>query len=246
MQHGQLILKNRYLLHQFLALNSQFLVHGNILDNDISKVISSRIELAVATEDVLFGKLLEGYEARVGGDCQFLRLGPKLAAPGPIIHGVQLSKKAQIAGIEANLLVGARHSEVFARAVEADRERIARYVPFAEFLSSLALTVVVVESLVPASNEQIRILVLRCNRRPLHTPNRSRQLHLVLNQLKTTFSSRFLCLNERVPLIDPKANVCPSADHPEEIIFSLNFSLGISFFPGMKSAKSAAPPLKSS
>jgi len=30
------------------------------------------------------------------------------------------------------------------------------------------------------------------------------------------------------------------------MIFSLNFYLGISFLPGMKSAKSAAPPEKSS
>jgi hypothetical protein len=43
--------------------------------------------------------------------------------------------------------------------------------------------------------------------------------------------------------MDPKARVCPSADHPDEIIFSLNFSLGISFLPGINNAKSAAPPL---
>jgi hypothetical protein len=44
----------------------------------------------------------------------------------------------------------------------------------------------------------------------------------------------------------PKASVWPSLDQLEQMIFSLNFSLGISFLPGMKSAKSAAPPLKSS
>jgi hypothetical protein len=64
--------------------------------------------------------------------------------------------------------------------------------------------------------------------------------------MSVTFSSRLRWRRERVPLIDPKARVCPSADHPELMIFSLNFSLGISFLPGMKRAKSAAPPLKSS
>lgn len=80
---------------------------------------------------------------------------------------------------------------------------------------------------------------------PLHTPNGSVEFNFILNIRCVTFSSRFLCRKERVPLMDPKARVCPSADHPEEMIFSLNFSFGISFLPGMKSAKSAAPPLNS-
>jgi len=57
------------------------------------------------------------------------------------------------------------------------------------------------------------------------------------------FSSKFLCLNDMVPLIVPKAKVWPSADHPEQIIFSLYFSLGIYFLPGMNNAKSETPPL---
>ena len=65
--------------------------------------------------------------------------------------------------------------------------------------------------------------------------------HIAAFSLSSFFSPRFLCLKDRVPLIVPKAKVCPSADHPAEMIFSLNFSLGISFLPGMKRAKSAAP-----
>jgi len=81
---------------------------------------------------------------------------------------------------------------------------------------------------------------------PLHAPNSCWKLDFILSKIMITFSSRFLSLKETVPLIVPKAKVCPSADHPEQMIFYLNFSLGMSFLPGMKSAKSEFPPLKSS
>ena len=88
--------------------------------------------------------------------------------------------------------------------------------------------------------------MLGCDGAPFHAPDSSVELQFILHYFSVTFSSRFLCRKERVPLIVPKARVCPSADQPEHIIFSLNFYFGISFLPGMKSAKSEAPPLKSS
>ncbi len=60
------------------------------------------------------------------------------------------------------------------------------------------------------------------------------------------FSYKFRCLKDMIPPIVPKAMVWPSALQAEEMIFYLNFSLGISFLPGVYKAKSAAPPLKSS
>ena len=130
--------------------------------------------------------------------------------------------------------------------VEVDGEGVAGDVAFAEFLAFLALAVEVVEGLVPAADQQVGGFVFGGDRAPLHAPDGGVELDLVLGGEGVTFSSRLRCRKERVPLMEPKARVCPSADQPEEMIFSLNFSLGISFFPGMKSAKSAAPPLKSS
>jgi len=49
----------------------------------------------------------------------------------------------------------------------------------------------------------------------------------------SSFSSIVRFLNEMIPPIVPKANVCPSALHAEQMIFYLNFYLGISFFPGV-------------
>ena len=88
--------------------------------------------------------------------------------------------------------------------------------------------------------------MIRGDRTPLHAPNCGTKVDLVLINDKITFSSRLRCLKEIVPLIVPKARVCPSLDHPEQIIFSLYRSLGISFLPGINNARSAVPPLKSS
>ena len=81
------------------------------------------------------------------------------------------------------------------------------------------------------------------NRTPLHAPDWNVKGNFILHKNLFTFSSKFLCLKAIIPLTVPKERVCPSALHPEHIIFSLNLSFGISFLPGMYSAKSAAPPL---
>ena len=81
LQHCQFILKDGYFLDQFLTFHPQFLIHGYVLHNHISKVVPPRVELPVAAEDVLLGQLLEGYEARVCGDDQLLRFWPEFTAP---------------------------------------------------------------------------------------------------------------------------------------------------------------------
>lgn len=64
--------------------------------------------------------------------------------------------------------------------------------------------------------------------------------------LTSPFSFMFLSLNETVPLMVPKARVCPSGDQEQQMIFYLYFSLGISGLSGVYIAKSAPLPLNSS
>lgn len=53
------------------------------------------------------------------------------------------------------------------------------------------------------------------------------------SSLTSSFSYKFRCLNDMIPPMVPKAIVCPSALQAEQMIFSLNFSFGISFLPGV-------------
>jgi hypothetical protein len=71
--------------------------------------------------------------------------------------------------------------------VETDREGIAGDVALAELLPSLTFTVIVVKSLVPTTDQEIGILMLRGDRRPFHTPNGSRQFDFILDRARTTF-----------------------------------------------------------
>lgn len=130
--------------------------------------------------------------------------------------------------------------------MKINRNRVTNQMSLMESFSFEAIRIEIMECLIPTSNQQKRLFILSSYWAPFHTPNRSIQNNLILYMVTVTFSSRLRCLKETVPLTVPKANVCPSALQPEEIIFYLNFYLGISFLPGMNRAKSDAPPLKSS
>ena len=77
----------------------------------------------------------------------------------------------------------------------------------AEFLTFLSLAIKVIEGLVPASHQEIRCFVFTSDGAPFHAPDSSWKLYLVLHYIWITFSSKFLCLKDIVPMIVPKAKV---------------------------------------
>ena len=58
MEYCKFILEERNDFDELFALNSEFLVHGNIFNNNISKVVPSRINFVVTAEDGLFRQLV--------------------------------------------------------------------------------------------------------------------------------------------------------------------------------------------
>lgn len=58
MEYGKFILEERNDFDELFALDSELLVHGNIFNNDVSKVVPSRIQFMVAAENRFFRQLM--------------------------------------------------------------------------------------------------------------------------------------------------------------------------------------------
>lgn len=81
LQNSQFIFKNGDPLHKFFALDFEFLVDGNILNNDISEILPPGIELMMTTLNRFFGNFPNINKPRIRCNSNILRSRFELAGP---------------------------------------------------------------------------------------------------------------------------------------------------------------------
>ncbi len=54
LEYSKFILEERNDFDELFTLDSEFLVHGNVFNNNVSKVVPSRIKLMITAKDGLF------------------------------------------------------------------------------------------------------------------------------------------------------------------------------------------------